>query len=134
MPKLNTTVHVEDDRGNPHVFGPGQTPPGWAIAKISNPDVWSKVDFDAEAFIPLAQRTPTDAVPAPSDSDRGQGDDGEKGVNVDELTVPQLREYADDHGIDLDGATKRADILATIKAATPGDPDAADDEDGDAQG
>ncbi|WP_346536952.1 hypothetical protein [Micromonospora sp. DPT] len=38
--KLNTTVHVADDNGTMHVFGPGDEVPGWAEKKITNPDVW----------------------------------------------------------------------------------------------
>jgi hypothetical protein len=32
------------------------------------------------------------------------------------LTVAQLKEYAEEHGIDLGGATKKDDILAAIEA------------------
>ena len=38
--KLITTVHVADDNGTMHVFGPGDEVPGWAEKAITNPDVW----------------------------------------------------------------------------------------------
>lgn len=38
--KLATTVHVADDNGTMHVFGPGDEVPGWAEKAITNPDVW----------------------------------------------------------------------------------------------
>ncbi|MWK39577.1 hypothetical protein GEV43_39985 [Actinomadura sp. J1-007] len=40
MRKLITHVHVADDVGQVHVFGPGDTVPTWATKKITNPDVW----------------------------------------------------------------------------------------------
>lgn len=36
---------------------------------------------------------------------------------LDEMTLAELKEYAKAHDIDLDGATKKADVLAAIKAA-----------------
>ncbi|MEG1593291.1 MAG: Rho termination factor N-terminal domain-containing protein [Pseudoflavonifractor sp.] len=36
---------------------------------------------------------------------------------LDNMTVPRLQEYAANNGIDLGGATKKADIVAAIKAA-----------------
>lgn len=36
---------------------------------------------------------------------------------LDEMTLAELKEYAKANGIDLDGATKKADVLAAIKAA-----------------
>ncbi|PSK96694.1 hypothetical protein CLV30_12576 [Haloactinopolyspora alba] len=37
---------------------------------------------------------------------------------LDKLKVPELRAYAADQGIDLGDASKKADILAAIEAAT----------------
>lgn len=45
---------------------------------------------------------PVEADPAPE-------------VDLDGLTVAQLRAYAKDHKIDLAGATRKADILAAIR-------------------
>lgn len=42
-------------------------------------------------------------------------------VDVDAMKLDQLVEYAAANEIDLDGATKKADVLAVIKAADTGD-------------
>lgn len=36
---------------------------------------------------------------------------------LDEMTLAELKAYAKENGIDLDGATKKADVLAAIMAA-----------------
>ena len=36
---------------------------------------------------------------------------------VDGMTIPELQAYAEENGIDLGDATKKADILAAVKAA-----------------
>lgn len=105
MRTLGTTVHVYDDDEKPHVFGPGDTPPDWAIAKITNPAVWAGDSADVldDPALPddytYSPDTTVDVVGEPSES----------------WTVPQLREYAKDHEIDLGEASKKADILAAIK-------------------
>ncbi len=38
--RLNTFVHLGDEAGERHVFGPGDDLPGWAVDAIVNPDVW----------------------------------------------------------------------------------------------
>jgi hypothetical protein len=54
--KLRTYVHVTDDKGQPHAFGPDDNVPEWAQALITNPKAW------AEA--PSVKRL-TDPEPAP---------------------------------------------------------------------
>jgi len=39
--------------------------------------------------------------------------------SVDEMTVDELKAYAEGKGIDLTGLTKKEDILNKIKSATP---------------
>lgn len=39
---------------------------------------------------------------------------------LDEMTVAELKEYADQHGIDLGEAKKKAEILVAIQAAVSG--------------
>lgn len=36
--------------------------------------------------------------------------------DLDEMSVKELKAYAEEHGIDLNGLTKKADILKAIKA------------------
>ncbi|WP_280389307.1 Ish1 domain-containing protein [Nocardia wallacei] len=89
MARLRTFVHVHGEDG-PHVFGPDDNVPAWAVKAITNPGVWAE---EPEAA------TSTEA-PA--------GDPSES------WTVAELKAYADEHGIDLGEATKKADILAAI--------------------
>lgn len=44
----------------------------------------------------------------------------ETGKSVDDMTVSELKEYAEKHSIDLKGATKKDDILAVIKGGGAG--------------
>lgn len=41
MATLNTNVHVTDDSGVSHVFGPADEVPTWAQALITNPKAWT---------------------------------------------------------------------------------------------
>jgi hypothetical protein len=38
--KLRTYVHVKDDEGVTHAFGPDDVVPEWAQALITNPKAW----------------------------------------------------------------------------------------------
>ena len=51
--------------------------------------------------------------------ENGQQDGQEepKQEALEDMTVAQLKEYAEEKGIDLNGATKKADIIEAIKAA-----------------
>lgn len=40
MAALTSTVHVCDEHGIPHVFGPGDAVPSWAVSRIDNPKAW----------------------------------------------------------------------------------------------
>ncbi|GAA2774063.1 hypothetical protein [Saccharopolyspora taberi] len=42
MAKLAAYVHLVDDDGNPHRFGPGDTPPAWAADRIKNSKAWEQ--------------------------------------------------------------------------------------------
>jgi hypothetical protein len=55
--------------------------------------------------------------------------DKAEAVDFDSLTVKQLKEHADKHGVDLGEATKKADIIAALEAAsTEPEPEAPADE------
>lgn len=45
-------------------------------------------------------------------------DEPEATMDLESMTVEQLREYAQEHEIDLQNATKKADLLLAILAAT----------------
>jgi hypothetical protein len=42
MATLATNVHVTDERGTAHVFGPADDVPAWAQALITNPKAWAE--------------------------------------------------------------------------------------------
>lgn len=41
MTKLNAIVHLLDESGGRHRFGPGDELPDWAAEKITNPKAWA---------------------------------------------------------------------------------------------
>jgi hypothetical protein len=92
MGKLNTYVHVHDEDGVSHAFGPDDTLPEWAEELITNPDVWAE------------------KPEAESDSDELP-----EGDIDDTWTVKQLKAYAKGQEIDLGDAKTKADILSKIR-------------------
>ncbi|MGW1553918.1 hypothetical protein [Streptomyces sp. NPDC002346] len=64
MAKLRTYVHVKDDKGLTHVFGPDDVVPDWAEAIITNPKAWAEAPTvkrftePAPAKKTVAKRTP----------------------------------------------------------------------------
>jgi hypothetical protein len=42
MATLNGYVHVTDDKGTAHVFGPADDVPAWAAELITNPKAWAE--------------------------------------------------------------------------------------------
>lgn len=63
----------------------------------------------------------------------GQGKQDEVGdeKTLDDMKVDELKAYADGHNIDLGEATKKADILAVIQAASQEPSDQGDGQPGD---
>ncbi|MEU9515915.1 hypothetical protein [Micromonospora sp. NPDC048169] len=87
--KLAAFVHVHDAEGNSHVFGPDDLVPERFAKLITNPAAWAA---EPEPEVDL---------------------DGEPSES---WTVAQLRAYADQYGVELGEATKKADILAVLAA------------------
>lgn len=56
-----------------------------------------------------------DSISAPG-ATQDKAENEEHQDNLDDMTVKELKAYAEVHGIDLDGLTKKADILKAIKA------------------
>ncbi|MFI6368703.1 hypothetical protein ACIBG0_38980 [Nocardia sp. NPDC050630] len=48
MRKLIAHVHVYDDEGNSHVFGPGDDVPADVAKRITNPDAWEPESDNGE--------------------------------------------------------------------------------------
>lgn len=42
MARLASVVHVMDDKGQAHAFGPGDEVPAWAESLITNPKAWAE--------------------------------------------------------------------------------------------
>lgn len=112
MSKLNTYVHVHDQDGISHAFGPDDTVPAWAEKAITNQSVW------AEAPTP-GEEAP--ANPEGSESEGGQSEGSEsetvelpEGDITEDWTVKQLKAYAKAEDIDLGDAKNKAEILAKL--------------------
>ncbi len=43
MSQLVSYVHVFDEDGRTHIFGPGDEVPAWAAEKIQNPAAWDEM-------------------------------------------------------------------------------------------
>lgn len=78
--KLASTVHVVDDNGAAHVFGPGDEVPSWAEKKITNESAWEDDGQDDDgtpdvnslsAAQPLEEQAQP-AEPAPEDNNQAQ--------------------------------------------------------------
>lgn len=56
-----------------------------------------------------------DSISAPG-ATQDKAENEERPENLEDMTVKELKAYADVHDIDLNGLTKKADILNAIKA------------------
>lgn len=74
MAKLRTYVHVKDDKGRDHAFGPDDVVPDWAQALITNPKAWAEAP-EAETVSrltePAAKKPPAKRAPARKAASRG---------------------------------------------------------------
>lgn len=118
MVRLATHVHVADESGTVHVFGPADEVPRWAAELITNPAAW------AEHTAPADADDLSDVARMDSDSPRWPG-----GTPSDEWKLPELHAYAVANAIDLGDAKKKADILAAIADASSSEGAADDDSD-----
>lgn len=130
-PVLRTHVHVQDQHGKRHVFGPDDDVPDWAQAKINNPKAW-EVPPEHSAASPTpadpagsgtggptapapTHPVPTDPVPPgpvlpgpaptpPPLSGRGSG-------------AEAWATYAAETGVDVPAGASRELILGQLRAA-----------------
>lgn len=123
--RLVYSVHVVDDQGETHVFGPDSDVPGWAVKAITNPSAWGE-DSDDER---LAPPPVTPADPGPVD-DRATGK-AYRDQTKDELqTEIDKRNEArdDDQKIVVGGKGNKPDLVKALESDdAAGDP--GDDED-----
>ncbi|OXM19360.1 hypothetical protein CBI33_22685 [Rhodococcus erythropolis] len=59
MARLISSVHVADESGVSHVFGPGDAVPSWAAARITNPAAWDGPPPEPELTEPVVVETET---------------------------------------------------------------------------
>ena len=68
--RLSTFVHVLDEHGASHRFGPGDDIPGWAVEQITNPHVWAVLPEPVVVSeVPESPEVPPaveEAVPVPA--------------------------------------------------------------------
>ena len=112
MAGLIAHVHVVDDEGDNHVFGPGDALPDWALARIGShcfdggehprPELAEPVAHDA----PKGTQEP--GKPADSEIPRKAG----PGSSTDAWAA-----YAAKHGVAVDADPKRDEIIAALEAA-----------------
>lgn len=105
--KLKTYVHVRDDRGVSHEFGPDDDLPGWAEKAIENPDVWAgDGDDETEPTPGPSQRVGQSAAPASSDVGSGP---------LSGRKVGQLKALAEAN--DLDAGGTKSELVDRLEAA-----------------
>lgn len=92
--RLARSVSFWAENGELITFLPGDEPPADYAKLITNPAAWEE-----EAMAP----------PPPSDG------------SYDSMTVTQLMEAAKARDVDLQGATKKADVIARLEAADASD-------------
>lgn len=63
MATLATHVHVTDDEGRAHVFGPADDVPAWAETLIVNPKAWSEPPVSASNVSRSSEPTAKRAAP-----------------------------------------------------------------------
>lgn len=104
--RLKTYVHVEDDKGQIQIFGPGDVVPVWAREKITNTKAWEE---------------PTATDSSPSDPDPGAG----SGPQVPDLPPRSGKgsgkenwaAYAAAQGVEVPDGASREDIIERLLAA-----------------
>lgn len=58
MATLATPVHVTDDEGIAHVFGPADEVPEWVQARITNPKAWAEAPEPETSVSRLTEPAP----------------------------------------------------------------------------
>lgn len=101
--QLAATVYVADEEGVVRSFGPGDTLPDWAAAKITNPDAY--VDNDEAAPAADDESAPHDSDGAPPKTGKGSG-------------LANWLTYAESLGVDVPEDASRDDVIAAVEAAS----------------
>lgn len=102
MAKLAYYVHVEDEHGEIHAFGPDTPLPTWAAKKITNPSAWEGGEVPAGvAKAAKASKEPQDSDGGTGDGDGSTSPDGSTGDN-DGAAKPYSKWKKDDLQAEVD--------------------------------
>lgn len=112
MRKLRSNVHVHDEHGRSHVFGPDDQVPAWVAERITNPRAWQDNDPEDEppagttdGASPPSGEPKTAAGPPPPKSGPGSGTD-------------RWAEYATAHNVRVPAGASREQIWDLLTAAS----------------
>lgn len=105
-------VKVSDHRRQVYVYRGATLPPDIVAGEAER---LIKRGLVVEVPAPAPDQVPVIAEPAPDEVPTGDATD--TGADLDGMTVDDLREYAAVSDIALNGATRKADIIAAIRAA-----------------
>lgn len=75
MATLATHVHVTDESGTAHVFGPADDVPAWAQERITNPKAWAEAPASASNVSRSSEPKPATKRAAPRRKAAGGGAD-----------------------------------------------------------
>lgn len=107
-------VKVSDQRRQVYVYRGATLPPN-IVAGEAERLIKRGLVVEVPAPAPSPDQVPVIAEPAPDEVPAGDATD--TGADLDGMTVDDLREYAAVSDIALNGATRKADIIAAIRAA-----------------
>lgn len=112
---LARTVHVRDDRGVPHVFGPADDVPAWAEGKISNPAAWS--DGSALPTEPSGRGPTRVETQRPPEAAQAAPDGGPPPQRGPGSGTAAWRAYAEANGVQVAPDADRGDVITACREA-----------------
>lgn len=103
-------------------------------ASLRNPQYFNPAQFDKNCDSVVADDSAiliaygeagikTETLETKKPADDSEEPEGEAETELQAMTVAQLKELAENRGIDLTGATKKADIIAAIEAVDGAKPE-----------
>ncbi len=110
-------VYVQDGEGAIHGFLPGQVVPGWAAKQMGDHCFASdedSADDPAEDAPDAPAVDPGDAEDPADPDEEPAGPPPRHGAGSGE---PAWRKYAEDNGVNVDGISKRDDIITAVADA-----------------
>ncbi|MCV7354491.1 hypothetical protein [Mycolicibacterium fluoranthenivorans] len=111
-------VYVQDGEGAVHGFLPGQVVPAWA-AKQMGDHCFAQEGGEGSADEPVDEppAPPVDPGDAEDPADPDEEPAGPPPRHGAGSGEPAWRKYAEDNGVDVDGISKRDDIIAAVADA-----------------